>query len=215
MASRLGVWRLGKMLVLFNGSALPARCIGCGAAEETRPLVLRLCWLPMWMRLLGEFVFIVLGFARWARMEVSLCAACHKRRIAALRWAGICLAAGAVLLCFAVHRLAKDPAALSALLFLTAAFFLRRARPVTVRRIVHGVVYVRGAAPGYLAELPIGGPPGIGMNPDVLADRLEHVRNERRRKRKRGRKRGRHRRGQPSSGMTAAEAVADAESGAT
>jgi hypothetical protein len=56
-----------------------------------------------------------------------------------------------------------------------------------------GVVYVSGAAPGFLAALPIGGPPGVGVTSEDLADRLTHVREGRRRRRRRSRRRRRDR----------------------
>ena len=192
VAARLGVWRDGRTLLLFDGSALPSRCIKCGDPGHTHPLVLRLVWLPPAMRWLGGFVFILLGFARRTRMEVSLCDRCHRRRQFCLRWGAILLLAGVVLFVHAAFNPTHDNVAASAIFFLASALFLRRARPVTVRGLSYGVVQVGGAAPAYLSALPIGGPPGVGVTPDDLADRLAHVRD--RRRRKRGRKRSRHRR---------------------
>ena len=97
LAARLGAWREGPLLVLFDGSALPARCIQCGREGESHVLVLRLAWLPPHMRWLASFVFIALGFARRTRMEVVLCDRCHGRRQSYCRLAGVLLLVGVAL----------------------------------------------------------------------------------------------------------------------
>ena len=98
VAGRFGAWREGRLLVMFDGSALPGRCIKCGREGDCGHVaVLRLAWLPAYMRWLAGFVFIALGFARRTRMEVVLCEGCHRRRQGQYRRAGVLLLLGVAL----------------------------------------------------------------------------------------------------------------------
>ncbi|HEY7119396.1 MAG TPA: hypothetical protein VH475_22585 [Tepidisphaeraceae bacterium] len=190
IARRVGIWRDGPLLVMFAGSPLPPRCITCGD-DHARRLRLRLSWLAAHMRWLGSFAFIVLGFARAVELEVGLCDCCRARRERACRTAVLLLALGIILLILALWDGSEGLGVAASFALVGAGILVRRSRPLTVRRIDRNVVQLAGAGAAFLSGLPIGGPPGIGVTSDDLADRLCHVRDREsgRRRRKRRRRR--------------------------
>ena len=196
-AGRLGSWREGAVLALFHGSVFPPGCVRCGrpTATETR---VRLTYLPRNMRWVGGFAFVVLGFARRVQFEMGLCPPCAARARESWRLGAYVLALGTVLAAHAAWRQSADDLVGATAAFIATAWLWKRARPVAVDSTDRHVIRLTGAAPEYLAPLPIGGPPGVGLNPDDLADRLAHVgepvlgsASRGRRRRRRGRKRRR------------------------
>ena len=77
-ARRFGSWREGRVLAMFEGSAIPDGCIRCGG-QSAACVGVRLPFLPEHMRSAASFLFIFLGFAHRVRVEVGLCARCQTR----------------------------------------------------------------------------------------------------------------------------------------
>lgn len=195
-AARTGVWREGRLLSLFDGSPLPDGCVHCGGgpADTVR---LRLPHLPQHMRRFASFAFVLLGFARRADVDVGLCAGCRARVGELFRIGVYLLIAGLALTVHAIWQTSEDAVAGACAAFIAAGCLWRRAQPLAVASMDRGVLRLTGAGAGYLSPLPIGGPPGIGVTPAELADRLAHVAEPvpRSRRTRRRRHRGRGRRG--------------------
>src|SRR4051812_33649029 len=77
-AVRAGTWREGAVLSTFEDSALPGGGVRCGRSAAPRVDV-RLACLPLHMRPVASFAFVLLGFARRVRIKVGLCARCRAR----------------------------------------------------------------------------------------------------------------------------------------
>lgn len=154
---RLGVWRLGRQVVLAREGRLADRCIHCNGAATHR-VRCKLRWYPAWMLLLVLFACVpyllaALFMGRRAEVETGLCDAHYRSRQWQKKFAVGCFVAGFGFITYGLITggalfLLAFPAMLLGVLFMMSLSLLR---PVTVdERFLHLV----GADTRFLKSLP-------------------------------------------------------------
>jgi hypothetical protein len=151
------VWRDGDLLVMREKAALPNRCIECNA-PQTRPLNLRLDYAGP----TRSFVLSNPLHARTFRINVPICERHRGQRRARIARA-LCLRLLALALAIPVLYYFVFQAGSVRLVFLLVALvaFARVfwdsphwAPPVEPRKIDGELIWLSGADPAYLAQLP-------------------------------------------------------------
>ena len=167
LALQQAVWREEKKLVIVHGAALPDRCVKCNAPAGGFRLRRRLTWLhPAYLLLLftGVLLYAVAAAvaSKTAEVDIGLCPK-HRR----LRWQTIAGGwtlglTGVILLPWlAIYLQVWWLAAMGGGMALVGMFGgIVVARQVAPSKIDDGRVWLKGACPEYLGELPEGPPRG-------------------------------------------------------
>lgn len=154
-----GLFRDGDTLVMLKSATLPDRCVKCNA-PSTRRLALRFAWHPpeFWLLLfigLPLYIFLAWRDSKRAVLSVGLCKEHAQRATSAQALTMVATAVGVALLLLAFFTLEGLPA-LAGMALLLGAHLGRRfaAQVVRAPKIGDDLVWLRGAAPAFLAELP-------------------------------------------------------------
>ena len=166
--STAGLWRCGKLLVMRKGAVLPDRCIKTNRPANGQRLKRKLAWHESWVFVLilaGLLIYIIVALILTKRATVYIGLTeewfAKRRRAIAIGWGAVLLGIG--LFIYGIARLGppgtNDPAgalmmAGAVTFFAGAIYGLVAARIVTPTRIDNYCVWLRGAGPDFLRELP-------------------------------------------------------------
>ena len=157
-----GVWRDGQRLVMRKLALLPDRCVKCNAPAHGRRLRRNLSWHNRWIYLLILisiliYVIVALCVRQTAKIDVAICERhLSKRRSGiAAGWLVFLLSVGLFVAAF-VPREPNPLLILSAMiLFLVSLIYaVAVSRLVVPTLIDQEYVWLKGACPAYLDELP-------------------------------------------------------------
>jgi hypothetical protein len=159
IAPGIQMWRAGKFLVLRKETALPSRCVKCGAPQHGSRIKRRLFWHTPWiyglLPALLVYAIVATVVGKRAIVDVPLC-----RKHRGLRWRDLLVTWLLIFLCLAAFSYAvvgeNGWYALVGivLIFAAAIYGALRTTIVTPRRIDDQFVWLKGVAPEYLAPLP-------------------------------------------------------------
>ncbi len=157
VAKRCGVWRHGKLLVIHKEAAPPARCVLCNAPASRR-LTFKLRWNDPSYFLRSPLL------EKNAKLKLGLCNRHRRRRLIVRAVCGLFVALGASLgIVGTTHGVVhwSDP---WPLLFIASSFIpailaavaydFTLAMSLKVQRIDREYIWLKGAAPAFLADLP-------------------------------------------------------------
>jgi hypothetical protein len=155
-----GAWREGDLVVVRKSSALPDRCVRCGAPSGSLRLRQRYYWHHPALYILAfgavlVYAIVALAVRKSATLDLGLCAHHSRRRRRALVGGWSC--AGLGVLALGTSLVADKPAfvALAVALFLAGLLWgMLGAAPLRATHIDDDFVRLKGAGPGFLRGLP-------------------------------------------------------------
>lgn len=157
VAKRCGVWRHGKLLVIHKDALPPARCVLCNAPASRR-LTFKLRWND------PSYFFRSPLLEKNAKLKLGVCDRHRRRRSRVRAICGLLIAMGASLMVVGMAYGVEhwpDPWPLLCLasgflpaLLAAAAYDFTSASPLKVQRIDQAFIWLKGAAPAFLADLP-------------------------------------------------------------
>jgi hypothetical protein len=166
--STAGLWRCGRQLVMRRDAVLPDRCIKTNQPVHGRRLKRNLAWHEPWvfaLILAGLLIYIIVAVILTKRATVYIGLSdewfAKRRRAIIIGWSAV--AAGIGLFIFGISRLGppgtNDPAGaliVAGLMtfFVGAIYGLVAARMITPSRIDDHCIWIRGAGPEFLRQLP-------------------------------------------------------------
>lgn len=161
VATRGGLWRSGKTLVMARDAQLPDRCVHCNTTADLRRVKRRLYWHhpAVYVTLLvGLLVYVILALVlrKTAQIEVSICRThvARRRWRIALSWI-LLLAVPASIGLLLANRIENALWMVPALLLIAAVAVSMLSRIVHARKIDEKNVWVAGVCPAYVADLPV------------------------------------------------------------
>jgi hypothetical protein len=154
-------WRSGNLLVLRREATLPDRCVKCNAPAQGRKLPRKYSWHAPWVWLLFFlvspllYVVVALIISKKARLAVGICDSHFgaRKRDMLIGWLSFFLA---IALFIASGYFSNGWLALAGFgIFLGGVIYAVVRVPVlSPKRIDDEFVYLKGASPAYIAELP-------------------------------------------------------------
>jgi hypothetical protein len=174
------VWRHRDLLVMHVRAVLPGRCVRCGVETAQRvplPLIVSSGYAlepDLWVNTIRNAFNTVCG--RVPVVRIPLCIR-HRRR-----WTLMFLGFWALLFvgaALSIRGVLDDDSLIElvgVLVLLTGAGMgLRACRLLRVVSVEGEITHLKGCCHKFMNNLPIDGPPGVGVTLDALADRLAHV----------------------------------------
>jgi len=159
-SGRAGIWREGKKLVTRSETPFPHRCVKCNAPANGYKLKRVLYWHhPAYYLLLLcnllVLLIVVLIVRKKAVLHIGLCEAHRKQRTLGITICSIGMIGGIVLLISA----AALESGWMALIGVGGFFFglvwgIVKARTIAATKIDNDIVWVSGAGPAFLNDLP-------------------------------------------------------------
>ena len=157
-----GVWRRRRELVVARHAALPDRCVKCNAAAHGVQLKRKLYWhhpaLYLMILFPGLLIYAIVAIIvrKRATLQVGFCAAHRslRRRDIYIGWLVAVLGIGCFFGAAATDWTGAFVGAGFGLLLGAVIWGMIRARVVTAKKIDEQHIYLTGACPEYLAELP-------------------------------------------------------------
>jgi hypothetical protein len=156
-----GIWRVGSNLVVPNGGTLPPSCVKCNVPVAQPPRLKTYHWYPQIMVLLVVlnpviFGVIALFFRKKGEVRVSVCKHHRRRRITCAVSAALLAIASIVTIVIGALSQNANVLVLVWLVALVIAIVLAFvSRELYPTRIKKNVLWLKGASPAFLAEIPV------------------------------------------------------------
>ena len=154
------VWRSHRQMILRSETPLPDRCVRCNAPANGFRLKRKLYWHSPYYYLLIlisllVYVIVALCVRKKATIQVGLCEAHRKQRGWFIAASWLAVLAGLALIIIGIAESSGWVAVCGVLAFLWGAIFGALKVPVvSAAKMDRDLVWVKGACPGFLAELP-------------------------------------------------------------